>query len=152
MSRDLADRLDDNTRRFQRGIELGAAHGGLAGVLLAGGKVATMLAGDLSPDMAVHAQARGLAAQRIDEENLDLPDAGADLIVSGLSLHWVNDLPGALIQIRRALAPDGLFLGALLGAGTLSELRTVLIEAESDITGALAPRLSPLPRSPTWRA
>ncbi len=60
-------------------------------------------------------------------------------------MHWVNDLPGALIQIRHALRPDGLFLGALLGAGTLAELRDCLITAEVEITGGAAQRTSPLP-------
>ncbi|CAK0751681.1 NADH dehydrogenase (ubiquinone) 1 alpha subcomplex assembly factor 5 [Azospirillaceae bacterium] len=64
-------------------------------------------------------------------------------MVSSLSLHWVNDLPGALIQIRRCLKPDGLFLGAMLGGDTLSELRRSLMESELALTGGMAPRLSP---------
>lgn len=74
---------------------------------------------------------------------LPLADASADLIVSLLSLHWANDLPGALAQIRRALKPDGLFLGALFGAGTLTELRAVLTEAELAERGGAEPRVSP---------
>jgi len=66
-------------------------------------------------------------------------------VLAPLTLHWVNDLPGTLIQIRRILKPDGLFLGALFGTGTLAELRTVLTEAETELTGGLAPRFSPLP-------
>ncbi len=74
---------------------------------------------------------------------LGVPDQSQDLIVSLMSLHWANDLPGALAQIRRALKPDGLFIGTLLGAGTLKELRTVLTEAELEARGGAQARVSP---------
>jgi SAM-dependent methyltransferase len=74
---------------------------------------------------------------------LTLEDGSADLIVSLMTLHWANDLPGALTQIRRALKPDGLFLGTLLGAGTLKELRGVLTEAELEVRGGASARVSP---------
>jgi len=74
---------------------------------------------------------------------LDLADGSTDLVVSLMTLHWANDLPGALSQIRRALRPDGLFLGTLLGAGTLKELRTVLTEAELAERGGAQARVSP---------
>lgn len=74
---------------------------------------------------------------------LDVPDQSQDLIVSLMSLHWANDLPGALTQIRRALKPDGLFLGTLLGAGTLKELRAVLTEAELEARDGAQARVSP---------
>lgn len=74
---------------------------------------------------------------------LGLPDQSRDLIVSLMSLHWANDLPGALAQIRRALRPDGLFLGTLLGAGTLKELRGVLTQAELEVRGGAQARVSP---------
>ena len=74
---------------------------------------------------------------------LDAADQSQDLIVSLMSLHWANDLPGALTQIRRALKPDGLFLGTLLGAGTLKELRAVLTEAELEARGGAQARVSP---------
>lgn len=74
---------------------------------------------------------------------LPLPDQSQDLIVSLMSLHWANDLPGALAQIRRALKPDGLFVGTLLGAGTLKELRAVLTEAELEERGGAQARVSP---------
>ena len=66
-----------------------------------------------------------------------------NLVVSGLALHRVNDLPGALIQIRRALAPDGLFLGAALGSRSLHELREALLEAEAEETGGASPHIAP---------
>lgn len=77
------------------------------------------------------------------EAPLDLPDQSQDLVVSLMSLHWANDLPGALAQIRRALKPDGLFIGTLLGAGTLKELRAVLTEAELEARGGAQARVSP---------
>ena len=64
--------------------------------------------------------------------------------MSNLALHWVNDIPGALSQIRRALKPDGLFLASILGGETLFELRQVLADAEVAVTGGLSPRLSPM--------
>lgn len=74
---------------------------------------------------------------------LEIEAGSADLIVSLMTLHWANDLPGALSQIRRALKPDGLFLGTLLGAGTLKELRAVLTEAELAERGGAQARVSP---------
>lgn len=74
---------------------------------------------------------------------LPLAEGSVDLILSLMTLHWANDLPGALTQIRRALKPDGLFLGTLLGAGTLKELRAVLTEAELEIRGGASARVSP---------
>ena len=74
---------------------------------------------------------------------LEVEDGSVDLIVSLMTLHWANDLPGALSQIRRALKPDGLFLGTLLGAGTLKELRGVLTDAELAERGGAQARISP---------
>ncbi|WP_295226751.1 methyltransferase domain-containing protein [uncultured Brevundimonas sp.] len=74
---------------------------------------------------------------------LPLADASTDLIASLLTLHWANDLPGALAQIRRALKPDGLFIGTLFGAGTLKELRAVLTEVELQERGGAQARVSP---------
>lgn len=78
-----------------------------------------------------------------DEEWVPFPEASFDLITSGLTLHHVNDLPGALIQTRRALRPDGLFLAAFFGGETLLDLRTTLLQAESEIRGGVSPRVSP---------
>ena len=78
-----------------------------------------------------------------DLEALTLATESFDLAVSALALQTVNDLPGALVQIRRALKPDGLFLGALMGGRTLHELRAVLTQAEAEITGGASPRIAP---------
>src|SRR3546814_13077694 len=74
---------------------------------------------------------------------LPFADGALDAVFGVLSLHWVNDLPGTLAQIRRALRPDGLLLAAMLGGDTLVELRDALIEAESEVTGGVTPRVSP---------
>lgn len=77
------------------------------------------------------------------EQHLPLADQSQDLIVSLMSLHWANDLPGALAQIRRALKPDGLFMGTLLGAATLKEMRDALTQAELEVRGGAQARVSP---------
>ncbi len=95
--------------------------------------------------MAALARGRGLSACVMALDDLAFAPASLDLVASVFALHWVNDLPGLLIQVRKALKPDGLLLAALAGAGTLSELRESLMLAESEITGGAAPRVSPLP-------
>ncbi len=145
VSRDLIERLHDTSHMFTSGVELGAHDGRLSAALIDDPKVKQMLVTDISPDMIALAANRGLETQIADEEHLPFENAQFDLAISALSLHWVNDLPGALIQIKKTLKPDGLFLGALFGAGTLSELRDCLVSAETEIRGGVSPRLSPLP-------
>lgn len=77
-------------------------------------------------------------------ETLPVSEAAHDLLIHDLSLHWANDLVGQLVQSRRALAPDGLFIGTLFGGQTLHQLRTCLAEAESRLTGGLSPRIAPM--------
>jgi SAM-dependent methyltransferase len=140
---DLVQRLEAINRRFERAVELGARTGMFAGVLAdseAADKVEWLAQADLSQAMLTRAAGPRFVA---DEARLPLADESLDLVVSALSLHWVDDLVGALIQIRRALKPDGLFLGALLGGATLTELRQCLTEAEADLTGGAGPRVSP---------
>jgi NADH dehydrogenase [ubiquinone] 1 alpha subcomplex assembly factor 5 len=135
----LLDRLDDVTRRFSLALDVGG-RGIVAPMLRARG--ITTFACDLSPAMAGRAGAPAVAA---DEEFLPFAPASFDLIVASLSLHWVNDLPGALIQLRLALKPDGLLLASLPALGTLAELRTALTQAEAALSGGAAPRVSPFP-------
>jgi len=135
----LLDRLDDTTRVFTRALDVGG-RGVVAPILRARG-IETVSC-DLSPAMAA---LNGGPAVAADEEFLPFAPASFDLIVASLSLHWVNDLPGALIQLRQALKPDGLFLASLPALGTLAELRTALTEAETELTGGLSPRVSPFP-------
>jgi SAM-dependent methyltransferase len=84
-----------------------------------------------------------IAAVVADEEALPFRDASLDLVVSALALQHVNDLPGTLIQIRRALKPDGLFLAAMIGGESLAELRAAFAEAEAEVEGGVSPRVSP---------
>lgn len=83
------------------------------------------------------------AADSIDAEFLPFADNSLDAVISLLDLHWVNDLPGALAQIRRALKPDGLFYAILPGGETLRELRRVFADTESAMSGGISPRVSP---------
>ena len=136
----LLDRLDDITHRFTRALEIGG-RGVVAPMLRARG-VPFVVSMDLSARMAAVSGGRALAG---DEEWLPFAPESFDLVVANLSLHWVNDLPGALIQIRRALKPDGLFLASLPGLGTLQALREALAAAESEVRGGLSPRVSPFP-------
>lgn len=136
----LADRLDDVNRCFPRALDLGCHTGTLAGALAGRGGIETLVHCDLSAGMAALAPAPAVAG---DEEALPFAEGAFDLVLSSLSLHWVNDLPGALTQIRRALKPDGLFLAAMPGGQTLKELRQALAEAEIAEEGGLSPRISP---------
>ncbi|MHC8509024.1 MAG: methyltransferase domain-containing protein [Rhodospirillales bacterium] len=138
----LAGRLDDVMRRFPLALDLGCRGGALARALNGRGGIETLIQADLSEAMARRAPGPGprLAA---DEEALPFADGALDLVMSSLSLHWVNDLPGALAQINRALKPDGLFLGALFGGETLYELRESLGAAEAANEGGVSPRVSP---------
>ncbi len=144
-SSQLIDRLEDVSRTFANVLDLGAHDGTATQMLAAHPQVSRVEAGEVSPEFISAIKAKGLAGRVLDEEAPDLPEGTYDLITSVLSLHWVNDLPGSLIQIRKALKPDGLFLGCLFGAGTLSELRSALSEAELELTGGVSPRMSPLP-------
>ncbi|MFQ5953899.1 MAG: methyltransferase domain-containing protein [Kiloniellales bacterium] len=142
----LADRLDDIRRRFPLALDLGCHDGTLGRALAGKGGIETLVQGDLSPAMAALARAEGGAGAlslALDEEAVPFADMSFDAVFSNLSLHWVNDLPGALLQLRRVLKPDGLLLAAMFGGGTLAELRQCLIEAEIDTAGGAGPRVSP---------
>jgi NADH dehydrogenase [ubiquinone] 1 alpha subcomplex assembly factor 5 len=133
----LLDRLDDTTRRFSRALDVGG-RGVVAPLLHARG--IEVVSCDLSPAMAALSGGMAVAA---DEEFLPFAPGSFDLVVASLSLHWINDLPGALIQLRLALRPDGLLLASLPALGTLAELRQALTTAEAALTGGAAPRVSP---------
>jgi len=140
----LADRLLDVTRSFPLALDLGCHGGQMATALSGHPRIGHLIQADLSPRMAQSARlAGGRPSLVADEEMLPVAPNSLDLVVSNLSLHWVNDLPGALTQIRQALKPDGLFLATLFGTETLRELRTALMEAESETSGGVTPRVSP---------
>lgn len=131
---DIAMRLLAINRQFGRVLDLGAHDGTLGQTLRTDPAIAdrfgTIVSADLSPAFA--RRPLGVVA---DEEALPFADGSFDLIISALALHWVNDLPGALIQIRRVLKPDGLFIGVSLGGRTLTELRQSLLAAEEEARG-----------------
>jgi SAM-dependent methyltransferase len=137
---DLADRLAVVLRRFELALDLGTPGETVRAVLARAGSVADIVAADATTPGGRAFAPRFVAA---DEEALPFRDAAFDLIVSALALQFVNDLPGALVQIRRALRPDGLFLAALLGGETLTELRQSFAAAESEIEGGVSPRVAP---------
>ena len=136
----LADCLMDFKRNFPTALDLGCHGGQLAKILAGRGSISQLVQCDLSVAMLSHVEGLRLVA---DEEILPFADESFDLVLSVLSLHWVNDLPGCLSQIRRILKPDGLFLGAILGRGTLNELRQAMLTAEIDTLGGASPRVSP---------
>lgn len=136
-------RLEAIMRDFPRAVDLGARNGAFAQALAASDaapRVGLLVEADLSGRMLA-----GRSGMRVlaDEERLPFAPASLDLIVSSLSLHWANDVIGALVQARLALKPDGLFIGALLGGATLTELRQSLTAAELELTGGAGPRVSP---------
>jgi SAM-dependent methyltransferase len=140
VAEEMGERLAAVLRQFARAVDLGTATDALRQVLAANDKIATLIAA--SPAVMTQASPLKVAA---DEEALPFADASLDLVVSALALQFVNDLPGTLIQIRRALRPDGLLLAAMIGGESLSELREAFAEARSKAAFRRASR--PLPIS-----
>ncbi|HVZ52497.1 MAG TPA: methyltransferase domain-containing protein [Pseudolabrys sp.] len=136
---ELGERLSAVLRTFDIALDLGTPTDAVRRVLAASGKVTTIIAAEPAAGQVGHEFPRVAA----DEEALPFAEASLDLVVSALALQFVNDLPGTLVQIRRALRPDGLLLAALLGGETLTELRQAFAEAESEIEGGLSPRVAP---------
>ena len=151
VAEDLSDRLAAVLRRFDCALDLGTPTAAVRRVLAASGKVGTIIAAEAAAGSAAwpldcgEAQSGAQLAVVADEEALPFRDASLDLVVSGLALQFVNDLPGTLIQIRRALKPDGLLLAALAGGETLTELRQAFAAAEAEVEGGISPRVIPFP-------
>jgi len=139
-SRDLIERLAVVERDFSRILDLATPSPLLAESLAASSGRPNLFRLAPVPATVGLAPILGFIG---DEEALPLAAEQFDLAVSALALHHVNDLPGALVQLRRALKPDGLFLGCLLGGRTLEELRTALAVAETEVTGGISPRVAP---------
>ncbi len=137
---DLADRLAAVLRRFELALDLGTPGDAVRAALAGVGSVGTIIAAAATPDMIAGRVGPSVVA---DEEALPFGEGTLDLVVSALVLQFVNDLPGTLVQIRRALKPDGLFLAALLGGDTLTELRQSFAAAESEVEGGASPRVAP---------
>jgi SAM-dependent methyltransferase len=137
---DLADRLATVQRRFERAAAVLCHTDHAARALVASGKVGAVQRVEDDPSL-LDASQDGQVATGGD---LGLAPESFDLVVSLLALQEVNDVPGALVQMRRALRPDGLLLAAMAGTGTLAELRDSLLAAELELTGGVSPRVAPL--------
>ncbi|HUF87083.1 MAG TPA: methyltransferase domain-containing protein [Thermohalobaculum sp.] len=133
----IAERLGEINRAFRRVALIGTGAGAVAAALGRSGAALRQL--DPSPAMA-----RAAGAEVLAGEVLPLAEGAHDLVVSTLLLHAMNDPVGQLIQMRRALAPDGLMLAALFGGRTLAELRASLAEAEAEVEGGLSLRVAPM--------
>ena len=142
-AQDVVMRLETILRRFPVAVDLGARNGHFFKALEASdarASIDVLIEADLSGRLLSGRDTLRVAA---DEERLPFGDATLDLVTSTLSLHWTNDLVGALIQIRRALRPDGLFVGAIFGGATLTELRQSLLAAEAELSDGASMRVSP---------
>lgn len=142
---DFGERLATILRRFELALDLGTPTDDLRRVLAESGKVGPIVAGSPGAHPRDDETAPDVAKFRVvsDEELLPFADGSLDLVVSALALQFVNDLPGTLIQIRRALKPDGLLLAALLGGDTLTELRQAFAAAETEVEGGVSPHVAP---------
>jgi hypothetical protein len=136
---DLVERLATVQRQFGLAVDLATPL-----PLLAGGLMSSAAVGEIIRlDRLVETGGPSHPIVIGDPELLPFRDSSLDLVVSALALHWVEDLPGALAQVRRALKPDGLFIANLLGGETLRELRESLTAAEAELTGGASPRVAP---------
>lgn len=136
---DLEERFDFVSREFEIAVDLGGHTGHTAQFLKNSSKVKQVIRADLFAADPTQPQPDVV----FDDAALPFAPESLDLVVSALNLHMLDDLPGTLIQIRRALKPDGLFLGLLLGTDTLSELRDCLMRAEMEVSGGVSPRVIP---------
>ncbi|PZM09833.1 methyltransferase domain-containing protein [Rhizobium tubonense] len=138
---ELAERLSVVERRFDEAVELHGATGVAARQAIATGKIGHMTRIESDAAFAAPGETLTLAYP----EKLPLEPASVNLVLSPLNLHLTNDTPGVFIQVARALKPDGLFLAAIPGSGTLQELRDVLLATEIEMTGGASPRVIPFP-------
>lgn len=142
IARELSDRIALVSRQFDTAVDFGTHTGQLARALWENQNIGQVVTTDNCP--AYRGRPPGLHVQA-DEEWLPFRAGSLDLVASNLQLQWANDLPGVFAQIQRALKPDGLFIAAMFGAGTLFELREAMLAAELELTGGASPRVVPLP-------
>lgn len=133
---EMSERLAAVQRHFATAIAAGSRTQALAKAMLASGKTGRVF-------RLEQASTQSRPDAIADEEALPLARESVDLFASALALQWTNDLPGALVQIRHALRPDGLFIAAMTGGQTLGELRQALFAAETEIRGGASPRVLP---------
>lgn len=152
VAENLLDRLDDCKKLFPMALCVGGAMQAIRSQLPGHGGIQKLIMMDTSVDMVKLCEDReeeisdGIETSFVvgDEEFLPVQESSLDLVISCLGLHWTNDLPGAMIQSRLALKPDGLFLAAILGGETLKELRIACTIAQMEREGGVSPRISPL--------
>ena len=140
MANRILDRLDDVGGWFRTVLDLGTYNGTLSRALERRPEIETVVAADPSSVFLERGHGIRVAA---DPEFIPFRQGSFDLAVSALALHWVGDLPGTLVQLRRVLKPHGLLLAAMLGGRSLAELRAALFEAELSEEGGVSPRVSP---------
>ncbi|HVT56388.1 MAG TPA: methyltransferase domain-containing protein [Xanthobacteraceae bacterium] len=138
VAQEFVERLAAVKRQFTLALDLGTPNAALANELAKNSQVGRVVASN-----PIAHGARQFSIVASDEESLPFGEERFDLVVSALSLQWVNDLPGTLVQIRRVLKPDGLLLAALIGGESLNELRASFAAAEAEFTGGASPRVSP---------
>jgi SAM-dependent methyltransferase len=144
VAQEMSDRLATVRRRFECAVDLGTPTDAVRRTVVASGKVGAVIAADPLVDTATRLRCAGSEfVVAADEEALPFREAALDLVVSALVLQFVNDLPGTLVQIRRALKPDGLLLAALAGGDTLTELRQAFAAAEAEVEHGISPRIIP---------
>lgn len=136
---DICERLTTVKRHFSRIADIGTPSPALAQALAHDSEAVVVRLSPMADTLAAAPVLNCIG----DEEASPFKPESFDLAVSALALHRVNDLPGALVQIRRSLRPDGLFIGAIIGGGSLTELREALGEAEAEVTGGASPRVAP---------
>jgi NADH dehydrogenase [ubiquinone] 1 alpha subcomplex assembly factor 5 len=139
----IADRLELMRRDFQLCLDFGCHDGTLTRAIRATGKIGTVIQADPATGFAARAGDCGPAVVS-DYDRLGFAPGSFDAVFSCLTLHWVDDLPGVMTQIRRLLKPDGLCLVNLLGGSTLTELRAALLQAEEELSGGAGPRTAPM--------
>ncbi|XP_061339670.1 putative methyltransferase At1g22800, mitochondrial [Gastrolobium bilobum] len=153
VSENLLDRLQDCKKTFPTALCLGGSLQAITRSLRGRGATEKLIVMDASYEMVQACKNADDASDDDtfetvflvgDEEFLPIKESSVDLVISCLGLHWTNDLPGAMIQSRLALKPDGLFLAAIFGGETLKELRIACTVAQMEREGGISPRLSPL--------
>ena len=146
LSTQFLERLEDVSRHFDLVLDYGAHTGLFSKELAASSQTSDIVSVEMSSRMAALGSADGVKMATTEFERLPFANATFDLVASLSTLHWVNDLPQTLLALRQLLKPDGLFMAGLFGGGTLAELRSALMSAESEIRGGISPRVSPLLR------
>lgn len=141
----LSDRVFDIKKKFDVAVDLGCGRGYISKHIVSE-TVENLILCDISPTQLAQAETTPgvkFTKKELDEEAFDFEENSLDLVISSLSLHWVNDLPGCFQRIQRALKPDGVFMASLFGGETLYELRSSLQLAELERKGGISPHISP---------